>query len=321
MFSLRPATADDREFLFSLFAQTMRDVIERTWGWDDAWQRRDFERRFDTDAVFIVESVAKPIGGLFLDLAEDATRIQEVQLLPQYQGLGIGTAIVQGVIRQAQARHVPVELSVVPANSRAQRLYERLGFAVVAIESPFIRMRHPGTTAIAVRLAHPGDVALLPDIERRAASRFKPYQRDLDIPEEMFEGANDIQTLAAAQQAGRLWVAVAGGTPIGFALAIEMEGYAHLEEMDVLPAHAGQGVGSRLLDAVCSWAERAGHRGVTLRTFRAVPWNAPFYQRRGFRIVDSRELSIAHAALEASEHARGLRSDLRVSMVLPHVNP
>jgi ribosomal protein S18 acetylase RimI-like enzyme len=45
---------------------------------------------------------------------------------------------------------VPVELSVVPANYRAQRLYERLGFEVVAIESPFIRMRRGPPIAGAV---------------------------------------------------------------------------------------------------------------------------------------------------------------------------
>jgi ribosomal protein S18 acetylase RimI-like enzyme len=132
---------EDREFLFELFARTMRGVVEQTWGWNDGWQRAEFARRFRSYTVSVVESDARPIGGLFLEHGPDAIFIHEIQLLPECQGRGIGTAVVQTVIEQATARGVPVELSVVPANQRAQRLYERLGFEVFAIESPFIRMR------------------------------------------------------------------------------------------------------------------------------------------------------------------------------------
>jgi GNAT superfamily N-acetyltransferase len=51
--------------------------------------------------------------------------------------------------------------------------------------------------------------------------------------------------------------------------------------MDVLPEHAGQGLGAALIEAVCSWAHTRGFDAVTLSTFRDVPWNAPFYTRHG----------------------------------------
>lgn len=63
-------------------------------------------------------------------------------MLPEYQGGGVGTAIVERVIEEGASRGVPVTLSVVQANSRAKQLYERLGFEVTAFESPFFRMRH-----------------------------------------------------------------------------------------------------------------------------------------------------------------------------------
>ena len=116
--------------------------MERTWGWDDSWQREDFERRFAACAVSVVEIDGRPIGGLFLETCADALFIHEIQLLPDCQGAGIGTAILQGVVEQARARNIPTELAVVEVNERARRLYERLGFAVVAAEPPFIRMRH-----------------------------------------------------------------------------------------------------------------------------------------------------------------------------------
>jgi ribosomal protein S18 acetylase RimI-like enzyme len=141
-FALRPATSEDREFLFELYAQTMRDVVERTWGWDDSWQREDFERRFAACSVSVAEIDGRRIGGLFLETRSDAFFIHEIQLLPDCQGRGIGTALLQGIVEQAQARNLPTELAVVEANERARRLYERLGFTVVDLEPPFIRMRH-----------------------------------------------------------------------------------------------------------------------------------------------------------------------------------
>jgi GNAT superfamily N-acetyltransferase len=165
-----------------------------------------------------------------------------------------------------------------------------------------------------IRLARPHDVAALPEVERVAGLMFKSYPEDLGIPEEMYKDLTSVETFATAQAVGRLWVAIAGPSPVGFALVLEIDRYAHLEEIDVLPSHGRQGIGSSLLDAVCSWARGAGYPAVTLRTFRDVPWNAPFYEKRGFVIVDSAELSEEHVGLEASERRRGLRTENRVSM-------
>jgi len=174
------------------------------------------------------------------------------------------------------------------------------------------QMNSPGFD---VRLAIPGDVACLPEIQRLAGLRFKTYPGDLGIPEEMYENPSSIETFATAQGAGRLWVATtSGGELVGFALVTEIEGYAHLDEIDVLPLHHGHGTGSALLAVVCAWANDKRYPAVTLRTFKDVPWNAPFYQRRGFRIVDSSALSAAHRELEASERERGLRTEIRVTM-------
>lgn len=168
-----------------------------------------------------------------------------------------------------------------------------------------------------VRLATPDDVAALPDVERLAGYLFKTHPDELGIPDGAYDEPNSVETFAVAQQQGRLWVATSDETraPIGFALVFALDGYAHLEELDVLPAHGRRGVGSALLSAVWDWARALGYPALTLRTFREVPWNAPFYARRGFRVVDSAAVSPGHLRLEASERRRGLRTDNRVSMM------
>src|SRR5688500_15708092 len=87
-FNLRPASEDDREFLYALHCRTMRDVIEKTWGWDEAWQRRDFDRRFREYAVSIIEGDGQAVGGLLLERKPDSLYVHEVQVLPEHQGQG-----------------------------------------------------------------------------------------------------------------------------------------------------------------------------------------------------------------------------------------
>jgi GNAT superfamily N-acetyltransferase len=166
-----------------------------------------------------------------------------------------------------------------------------------------------------IRRATLEDCAVLPEVERVSGLLFKSHAGDLGIPDAMYEEPNPVETFAAAQRDGRLWVAAASdGEIVGFALVVDIEGYAHLDELDVLPLHGRRGIGSALLARVCSWAKDTGYAAVALRTFRDVEWNAPFYQRRGFRVVDSAALSTAHLGLEASERQRGLRTDIRVTM-------
>lgn len=139
---LRPASELDWEFLFTLHCATMREVIARTWGWDDAWQRADFERRFAQSIVWIVETHGGAVGSLWVEWKPDSLYIHELQVWPGFQGRGLGTAIIQHAIEQGASRGLPVTLSVVPANTRARYLYERLGFEVTHIDPPFIHMRN-----------------------------------------------------------------------------------------------------------------------------------------------------------------------------------
>jgi ribosomal protein S18 acetylase RimI-like enzyme len=128
----------------------MRDVIEQTWGWDDAGQRANFEKRLVMCAVSIIEVESRPVGSLWLEQKPDSLYIHDLQVTPLQQGQGIGTAVVEMVIGQGADLGLPVVLSVLPANPRARDLYERLGFRVTRVEPPFIRMRHDARLAGAV---------------------------------------------------------------------------------------------------------------------------------------------------------------------------
>ena len=66
----------------------MRQVIEQTWGWNDAWQRGEFDTRFRMCAVSVIEIDSQPAGGLWLESRPDSLHIVELQLAPEKQGNG-----------------------------------------------------------------------------------------------------------------------------------------------------------------------------------------------------------------------------------------
>lgn len=169
-----------------------------------------------------------------------------------------------------------------------------------------------------IRRAEAGDIATLPSIERRAVRLFETWLRETGLTPAVLADVSTHGELDDARRRGHLWVATsAGGELVGFAQIAILDRVAHLDEVDVVAEQGRRGIGSRLLSAVCEWARLAGYPKITLSTFRDVPWNRPFYERRGFRVVDPRDLPPEHLALIAAEHGRGLRTDLRVIMECP----
>ena len=127
-----------------------------------------------------------------------------------------------------------------------------------------------------------------------------------------------IPVLARYQAAGTAWVSVDGADrPVGYALALEVDGVAHLEQLSVEPSAGRQGRGGELLEVVTAWAAGRGSPGVTLSTFLDVPWNAPYYERFGFVVLREEELTPGLLALRDHEAAAGLDVTRRVFMRRP----
>lgn len=163
-------------------------------------------------------------------------------------------------------------------------------------------------TAATVRPALPADIGRVRDIGIAAGERFRS-DPDPRIAERADDPPFEHDELAPAVADGRLLVAVddRSGDVAGFLLVEVVDGHAHVGEVSVHPEHEGRGLGSALLAAVDD--------PVTLTTFRDVPWNRPFYERRGFRVLDDAELTDELRALVAHEATLGLDPSIRVVMV------
>ena len=164
-----------------------------------------------------------------------------------------------------------------------------------------------------IRAARPTELSALRDIERAAGEVF----RDVGMPEIAEDEPLPIDVLAGYQRAGHAWVATdagSGDAPVGYLIADVVDGCLHVEQVSVHPRCARRGVGRRLLEHLADLGTATGVPALTLTTFADVAWNAPYYLRCGFRILDDAELTPGLRDIRAREAAHGLDRWPRVCM-------
>ncbi len=140
----------------------------------------------------------------------------------------------------------------------------------------------PVAAAATVRAAHAGDLAGLAAVERSAASLFRGTHLDAAADGETLPG----DVLQGCLDAGYLWVAEERDGIVGFLAAEAVGSGLHVLEVSVARAAQGRGVGRALVDAALARARTEGRSAVTLVTDRTLPWNAPFYSRLGFEVLE-----------------------------------
>lgn len=148
---LRPATEADEPVLFAVYAasraaelallawsdeQKLAFLTQQHQAQSSAYRTRHPESRF-----LVVELTdGRPIGRLYLATLDGGEiRVLDVALLPEWCGVGIGTALLSNVLATADREAVAVTLHVELWNP-AIRLYERLGFREAARTDVYARM-------------------------------------------------------------------------------------------------------------------------------------------------------------------------------------
>lgn len=137
-FALRPALPADIDFEHQLYASTRDDlrplgpeVFDGLVGMQ--FRAQSMSLRLDHPQadrkIVIVEDT--PAGRLIVDGSGEHIEVIDVALLPEFRGQGIGTSILRGVLAHADGVGRAVRLHV-EKQSRAVRLYERLGFVISA---------------------------------------------------------------------------------------------------------------------------------------------------------------------------------------------
>lgn len=135
----REAREDDREFLWNLKVAAMRPYVEVVYGWDEHVQHRFFGRGFRPERIRIVRLEGEDVGMFELEDRAGGRFLARIEILPRFQGRGIGTAVMEGLMRDARAAAQPFRLQVLKINP-ARRLYERLGFVATGETETHVQM-------------------------------------------------------------------------------------------------------------------------------------------------------------------------------------
>lgn len=139
---LRAATEADRDFSFTVARESLRPYALPLGMWSDDHAREIEDRRFERGHPEIIEAEGVPVGCLHCVLHADHLQIVRIALLPEWQGRGIGSAILPSVILRAADLSLPVRLRVM-VNNPARSLYERFGFVVYKTNATHHYMERP----------------------------------------------------------------------------------------------------------------------------------------------------------------------------------
>jgi ribosomal protein S18 acetylase RimI-like enzyme len=137
----RTATEADREFLFTLFLELRGAEL----GWFDLSdpverhllfiQHQAQERSYRMNDVECIREViclgARPVGTVVTAESTGEVRIVDLALAQGWQGQGIGSRVMEQLMRRASLAGKPLALPVRNTNP-AVRLYKRLGFRITS---------------------------------------------------------------------------------------------------------------------------------------------------------------------------------------------
>ena len=140
---IRRAAPEDLKFIRDLHRANMGPHIARQFGsYDEAVQSAKFSNPDAIEDFDVIEIGGELVGCRHVHVFEDHIRLYRLWLLPHVQNEGIGSAMLESIIEEAQQRCLPVRLTVLKSNP-AKQLYERHGFSTVAETDSHYTMERP----------------------------------------------------------------------------------------------------------------------------------------------------------------------------------
>lgn len=124
----RNATESDTTFARQAHHRAYHDVVVRQFGnWDEKMQDDFFDASWRPDTHEIISCDGSLCGYCAIEHTPERIFVHELVLLPEFQGKGIGSIILQTLIDDAARQRIPIKLQVLKEN-HAQSLYRKLGF-------------------------------------------------------------------------------------------------------------------------------------------------------------------------------------------------
>jgi GNAT superfamily N-acetyltransferase len=160
-------------------------------------------------------------------------------------------------------------------------------------------------------LANERDIKAMIALERRATELFRTIGYDFVADAEVTDADEHRNVM---RNGATIAAEAPDGALAGFAMLTVLDGDAHLDEIDVDPAHQQRGLARALIGKGELWAMRKGFDAITLTTYRDVPWNGPFYRRLGYLAFEPEPRRKELRSLIEKEAGWGFAAKPRIAM-------
>ena len=140
VYKIRDATQNDFEDAYSIKKVALQSYVEKTWGWNEQFQRNYHEKYFEPKNLKIIEVENKPVGSLKVIKEKNYIFLSELFIMNKYQSKKIGSTIINDYIKNTNAEKKTVKLQVLRSNGRAVQLYKKLGFKTYEEDNVYFKM-------------------------------------------------------------------------------------------------------------------------------------------------------------------------------------
>ncbi len=164
----------------------------------------------------------------------------------------------------------------------------------------------------AIRAYMPHDAIPLAAVEVRASGLFAEFGFPTLVPDPP-TAPEAFHSFASAYETFVAEHALQG--PAGYAVLHPLGNFLHLRELAVHPDHGRRGIGAALLHMAVAKAMEDGRAGVSLSTFRDLPFNERFYAAHGFVECPLEEAPHPLARQFYSEVPPGIAPEVRLLML------
>ncbi len=145
MYSLRTAKKEDVHFLFDVSTTAMLPIRKKAnpdLVLDLKKEFKNYSKNFVPEKIQVVQFNGIDVGRLRVVRTPGEIYVGGIQILPKFQGKGIGEAIFVDLIKESNKLQAPIRLEVSKINEIAKKFYKKLGFFKVGEEGTNIILEY-----------------------------------------------------------------------------------------------------------------------------------------------------------------------------------
>lgn len=134
MYTLRMANKDDLHFLFEVSTKAMlgvRKLLKPNLELNLEKEFKVYFKKFVPEKIQVIQLNGIDVGRLRVVRSSDEIYIGGIQILPEFQHKGIGSAVFTDLVKEANQLKIPIMLEVSKVNEVAKKFYVKLGFVKV----------------------------------------------------------------------------------------------------------------------------------------------------------------------------------------------